>query len=78
MSERTIRVDVARSEATTNIPQHLIHQPFFIPADQAYYWSREWQEGEAEADADLKAGEYVEFDDPDDPDAVVRWFDEPD
>lgn len=27
-----------------------------IPKDQAWYWSKEWQEGEKEADEDLKAG----------------------
>lgn len=26
------------------------------PADQAWYWTPEWQEGEREADADLSAG----------------------
>jgi antitoxin PrlF len=27
-----------------------------VPADQAWYWTPEWQEGEREADADLAAG----------------------
>jgi len=27
-----------------------------IDADQAWFWSREWQEGEREADEDIKAG----------------------
>lgn len=28
----------------------------WIPKSQAYYWTAEWQRGEAEADADIKAG----------------------
>jgi antitoxin PrlF len=27
-----------------------------VPADQAWYWTSEWQEGERDADADLAAG----------------------
>ena len=27
-----------------------------VPADQAWYWAHEWQEGEREADADLAPG----------------------
>ena len=27
-----------------------------VDADQAWFWTREWQEGEREAEADLKAG----------------------
>jgi hypothetical protein len=27
-----------------------------VPADQAWYWAPEWQEGERAADADLVAG----------------------
>ncbi len=27
-----------------------------IDADQAWFWSREWQEGEREVDEDLRAG----------------------
>ena len=30
--------------------------------DQAYFWAREWQEGELEADKDIKAGEVKAFD----------------
>lgn len=48
--------------------------PLFIPREQAYYWSREWQESIRESHKELEAGEYVDFDDPNDPDAVVRWL----
>jgi hypothetical protein len=48
--------------------------PFFILRDQAYYWSHDWQRGEAEADAELRRGEARAFDDPED---ALRWLDGP-
>ena len=37
-------------------------QPRFVPLpSQAYYWTPEWQEGEREADEDLKAGRLHHF-----------------
>jgi hypothetical protein len=36
----------------------------FIPADQAYYWSNAWRQGEAETLANLRAGNAQIFDDP--------------
>lgn len=38
--------------------------PAMIPRSQAYYWSRAWQAGEAEALDDLRAGRSRAFDDP--------------
>ena len=38
--------------------------PMFIPANQAYFWSSQWQQGEAETRANLKAGNAQTFDDP--------------
>lgn len=35
-------------------------------AGQAYFWTRKWQAREAAAAADLAAGRFREFDDPDD------------
>ncbi len=40
--------------------------PLFIPADQAYYWSAQWQRDEAESLANLKAGNARTFNDPKD------------
>ncbi|GAA4982654.1 AbrB/MazE/SpoVT family DNA-binding domain-containing protein [Actinopolymorpha pittospori] len=37
-----------------------------IPADQAWFWSPEWQAKEREADQDLAAGEYTEHETGDD------------
>ena len=33
-----------------------------IDASQAYYWTEEWQKGERQADADIKAGRVKRFD----------------
>lgn len=38
--------------------------PMFIPTDQAYFWSSQWQQGEAETRANLKVGNAKTFDDP--------------
>jgi len=44
--------------------------PLFIPRDETYYWTREWQEGIRESMAAYEAGDYLEFDS-DDPDDVA-------
>lgn len=38
--------------------------PAFIPADQLYYWSSQWQDSERKAMDDLRAGRARTFDDP--------------
>jgi hypothetical protein len=45
--------------------------PASIRSDQAYYWTREWQEGEADAEAEIQAGDTRVFDGPGD---AVRWL----
>ena len=45
--------------------------PSVVTRSQAYYWSRFWQEGEAEALREIEAGESVRFDNPSD---AVRWL----
>jgi hypothetical protein len=47
--------------------------PAFISADEAYYWSFNWQEDVRESMDALKAGDYEEFDS-DDPNDVARWL----
>jgi antitoxin MazE len=37
-----------------------------IPRDQAWFWAKEWQEKEKEADEDFKKGRFKEFDGLDD------------
>jgi hypothetical protein len=51
--------------------------PAAIPADQAYYWSFEWQDDIRESMAALAAGDFVDFDS-DDPNDVARWLLSPD
>ena len=34
-----------------------------IPADQAWFWTEEWQEGERQATEDIKAGRVRRFED---------------
>lgn len=45
--------------------------PAFIPADEEFYWTSKWQEGERRALADLEAGRFREFADPLD---AIRWL----
>lgn len=40
---------------------HLVPQ-ILVDRDQAYFWTQRWQEGEREADLDLAAGRYADFD----------------
>lgn len=35
--------------------------PTFIPRDQAYFWTQEWQDGEAEALREIEAGNVRHF-----------------
>jgi hypothetical protein len=59
---------------TTGAGTFVFGRPPIIPsADQAYFWTAEWQRGEAEAEAELAAGDVVEFDS-DDPNDVIRWL----
>jgi len=76
---RTLR-DKGDSEVSvylksTSVPD--VHSPyrvpFLIPREQAYYWTREWQEGIQKSMADLEAGNYTDFG-PDDPGSITRRF----
>ncbi|MBA3246209.1 MAG: hypothetical protein H0T61_13680 [Actinobacteria bacterium] len=35
--------------------------PLFVPRNQAYYWTEEWQAGEAEALRELAEGKVIRF-----------------
>ncbi len=41
------------------------HERVEIDPDQAWFWTKEWQEGECEVDEYLAQGDYEEFDDVD-------------
>lgn len=47
------------------IPQKLISK------EQAWFWSKKWQEGEKEAEEDLQKGHYKDFDDAKD---AIKWL----
>jgi len=34
----------------------ILRPQIHIPRDQAYFWTKEWQKGEREADEDIRAG----------------------
>jgi hypothetical protein len=87
MTEKTItlRADEltgegeARTAVRADSPSHSStpepwprRMPLFMPRRQRYYWTPEWQQGEAEADAELRRGEGVTFDNPQD---AFRWLD---
>lgn len=57
----------------TNTPATPRTVPPFIRADEAYYWSFQWQEDVRKAMEARVAGESVVFDS-DDPNDVVRWL----
>lgn len=48
--------------------------PLFVPRGQTYYWTREWQNGEKEADEELRRGEARVFDGVT---HALRWLDDP-
>jgi len=56
-------VEVAR-EPVTSAEQ--LRAPLFIPSRQLYYWTKEWQDGEATALSDLRLGRSRLFTDRDD------------
>jgi hypothetical protein len=49
------------SSSPERIPAHM---PPSVPADQLYYWTGTWRQGEAEGLADLAAGRARDFTDP--------------
>lgn len=40
----------------------ILEPKVLIPKDQEWYWTKDWQAGEREADEDIKAGRGVTFD----------------
>ncbi|MBF0497498.1 MAG: CopG family transcriptional regulator [Deltaproteobacteria bacterium] len=42
------------------------YMPKDVPEDQKWFWTKEWQEKEKEADRDIAAGRYKELDNVDD------------
>ena len=50
------RSGISRSYLGIEMPKKLVDK------SQAYFWTRKWQEGEREADEDIKAGRVKTFD----------------
>lgn len=59
----SIEVDMSAGTELPLLPERM---PVSIPADQRYFWTRAWQEGEAQALEDLQAGRSQTFNDPTD------------
>ena len=52
-----LEVIIDKEGAIRLVPQVLVER------SQAYFWTERWQDGEREADEDLRAGRYKDFDD---------------
>jgi hypothetical protein len=72
-SERVVLTNKATA-ATSSRDGERPRIPLSMPRAQTYYWTAAWLQAEAESLADYAAGEYVESDDPQ---AIIRWLDEP-
>ncbi len=52
-----LKLDVGDHVGIVEEDGHLILTPYkLIPKDQAWFWTKEWQKGEREADEDIAAG----------------------
>lgn len=68
----TNRLEQRQSAVSSNRESTARRQvPWFIPVNQVYFWSSQWQRDEAESLANLKAGRSKTFDDPTD---AVRYL----
>jgi hypothetical protein len=61
-AERQAETMIAAYPATSaSSKKRELRVPLFISKGQAYYWTREWQAGEAEALAEIAAGRVHRF-----------------
>ncbi len=71
--DEELRID-PNSQSWRFVPRRFPrHIPLFIPGGQAYYWSREWQQGIRRSMTDLEAGNYTDYS-PDEPGTITRRF----
>jgi hypothetical protein len=61
-----VRTEVAFSSRRADLYRAFTTPPGAPTSDQAWYWTPEWQAREREAEADLRAGRYEDFDSMDD------------
>jgi hypothetical protein len=52
--------DIDPDSMSTSLRERI---PFFVARQQLYYWTRDWQAGEADALRDLKEGRFRTFPD---------------
>lgn len=71
-SARTVPPHASWVESNKGIGWHR-KVPLMIPADEAYYWSRPWQQDVFASMQALHAGEFMDFDS-NDPNDVARWL----
>ncbi|MGH8933020.1 MAG: hypothetical protein ACRDZO_20945 [Egibacteraceae bacterium] len=64
-------LSVASQRLSTNAPPRPSRIPFSLPSSQLYYWTRRWQEDEAEAVDELARGEGHLFTDTAE---ALRWL----
>ncbi len=55
--------------------QVLVERVQIVPPDQAWFWTKRWQQMEREVQADIDAGRTARFDNVDD---MLTWLDEDD
>jgi hypothetical protein len=60
-AEQKAATTIASSPATSASKGPGFRLPYFVPKGQVYYWTLEWQKGEAEALADLAEGRVRRF-----------------
>ena len=51
-----IKEDMVNSRGLTEEEAAVAAKAGLVPADQRWWWTEEWQEGEREAEADIRAG----------------------
>jgi hypothetical protein len=61
-----VRTEVAFSSRQADLYRAFTTSPATPTSDQAWYWTPEWQARERDAEADLRAGRYEDFDSLDD------------
>ena len=61
-SHLQLRLPLATAlDATTCVKGMFLRLPESVAADQAYFWTPRWQQGEREAQADINAGRVKRF-----------------
>ena len=69
-SSTSARIFPASGTSIDDAPRSV---PIAIPRDQEYFWSKDWQAGERQADADLANGDVMQFSS-DDLDGMLDWL----